>query len=122
MSPTPSESESSVSVGSINEMVVLTTGSGNLDLMLFSGKEVWTVSISDQSINSLTYLESTSEILSNNAANVNTALHMEMDGRGPLLLIGTDGGLMAWNTTDGSDSVGTPWWVFNREDSENFVQ
>ena len=47
---------------------------------------------------------------------------MEMDGRGPLLLIGTDGGLIAWNTTDGSDSVGTPWWVFNRVNAEEFVQ
>ena len=121
-STTFEDSESSVSVGSINEMVVLSTGSGSLDLMLFSGQDVWTASISGQSINSLIYLESTSEILSNNAANVNTALHMEMDGRGPLLLIGTDGGLMAWNTTDGSDSVGTPWWVFNRENAENFVQ
>ena len=35
-STTFEDSESSVSVGSINEMVVLSTGSGSLDLMLFS--------------------------------------------------------------------------------------
>ena len=121
-SSTFEDSESSISVGSMDEMVVLKTGNGNLDLMLFSGKDVWTASISGSNINSLNYLQPISEILSVNAANVNTALHMEMDGRGPLLLIGTDGGLIAWNTTDGSDSVGTPWWVFNRVNAEDFVQ
>ncbi len=103
-------------------MVVLNTGSGNLDLMLFSGQDVWSTSISGKTIDSVIYLDTISEILSVNAANVNTALHMEMSGRGPLLLIGTEGGLIAWNTTDGTDSVGSPWWVFDRENSENFVQ
>lgn len=115
-------SDSTVSMGSVNEMVVLNTGSGNLDLMLFSGQDVWSTSISGKTIDSVIYLDTISEILSVNAANVNTALHMEMSGRGPLLLIGTEGGLIAWNTTDGTDSVGSPWWVFDRENSENFVQ
>mgnify|MGYP000229031396 CR=1 FL=1 len=114
--------ESSVSISSVNEMVVLNTGSSNLDLMIFSNQDVWTISIADLSISTPVHLDSISELLVNNAAKVNTALHMEMDGRGPLLLIGTDGGLVAWNTTDGSDSTGNPWWVFNRENSENFVK
>tara|TARA_B110000444_G_scaffold40011_1_gene35807 strand:+ start:5594 stop:11314 length:5721 start_codon:yes stop_codon:yes gene_type:complete len=114
--------DSSVLIDSISEMVVLNTGSSNLDLMIFSDQEVWTISITDSSISDPVYLDSISELLANNAARVNTALHMEMDGRGPLLLIGTDGGLVAWNTTDGSDSTGEPWWVFDRENSENFVR
>jgi hypothetical protein len=55
-------------------------------------------------------------------AEINTALHVQMDGRGPLLLVGTDAGLIAWNTTDGSASAGDPWWVFDRENAEDFVQ
>ena len=39
-------SDSTVSMGPVNEMVVLNTGSGNLDLMLFSGQDVWSTSIS----------------------------------------------------------------------------
>ncbi|DAC67695.1 TPA: hypothetical protein HA324_01355 [Candidatus Thalassarchaeaceae archaeon] len=116
------DSDFSYSIDSLTEIAVLNTGSGNLDVMLFSGQNVWTTSISGPSMTPPVYLESISDLLSNNAADVNTALHMDVDGRGPLLLIGTNGGLIAWNTTDGSDSVGEPWWVFNRENAENYVQ
>ena len=116
------DSDFSYSIDSLTEIVVLNTGSGNLDVMLFSGQNAWTTSISGPSMTPPVYLESISDLLSNNAADVNTALHMDVDGRGPLLLIGTNGGLIAWNTTDGSDSVGEPWWVFNRENAENYVQ
>jgi len=116
------DSDFSYSIDSLTEIAVLNTGSGNLDVMLFSGQNVWTTSISGPSMAPPVYLESISDLLSNNAADVNTALHMDVDGRGPLLLIGTNGGLIAWNTTDGSDSVGEPWWVFNRENAENYVQ
>ncbi len=116
------DSDFSYSIDSLTEIAVLNTGSGNLDVMLFSGQNAWTTSISGPSMTSPVYLESISDLLSNNAADVNTALHMDVDGRGPLLLIGTNGGLIAWNTTDGSDSVGEPWWVFNRENAENYVQ
>ncbi len=115
-------SDFSYSIDSLTEIAVLNTGSGNLDVMLFSGQNAWTTSISGPSMTPPVYLESISDLLSNNAADVNTALHMDVDGRGPLLLIGTNGGLIAWNTTDGSDSVGEPWWVFNRENAENYVQ
>jgi len=63
-----------------------------------------------------------SEMLTASETEVLTALHAPMFGRGPLLLIGTDAGLIAWNTTDGSTSVGDPWWVFDRENAEDFVQ
>ena len=116
------DSDFSYSIDSLTEIVVLDTGSSNLDVMLFSGQDAWTTSISGGSMTPPVYVESISGLLSNNAADVNTGLHMEVDGRGPLLLIGTDGGLIAWNTTDGSDSVGDPWWVFNRENAENYVQ
>ena len=116
------DSDFSYSIASLTEIAVLNTGSSNLDVMLFSGQDAWTTSISGPSMTPPVYLESISNLLLNNAADVNTALHMDVDGRGPLLLIGTDGGLVAWNTTDGSDSVGEPWWVFNRENAEDYVQ
>ena len=115
-------SESSYSMGPITQIVELNTGNGNLDLMIFSGHDAWITTISGTSISAPLYVDSLSNLLGNNAAMVNTALHVDMDGRGPLLLIGTDGGLIAWNTTDGSDSVGEPWWIFNRENAEDYVQ
>ena len=90
--------------------------------MIFSGHDAWITTISGTSISAPLYVDSLSNLLGNNAAMVNTALHVDMDGRGPLLLIGTDGGLIAWNTTDGSDSVGEPWWIFNRENAEDYLK
>ena len=46
--------------------------------------------------------EAMSEILSDAGAQTRDAVHVPMFGRGPLLLVGTDAGLIAWNTTDGS--------------------
>ena len=62
------------------------------------------------------------EILSDAEVSVNDAIQVPMIGRGPLLLLATDSGLVAWNTTDGITSAGNPWWVFDIEDAETFVR
>jgi hypothetical protein len=115
-------------IGPIYSMVPLLTGSGLLEMMIFGKGEAWTIVVnSDDSseeprISEPIFREDVSDLLSSADVTVNAALHIEMDGRGPLLVIGTDAGLIAWNTTDGSDSIGWPWWVFNSENAENYVQ
>ena len=42
-------------------------------------------------------------------------------GRPPLLFVGTDLGLIAWNSTDGTETIGLPWWIFDRSNAEEFV-
>ena len=62
------------------------------------------------------------EILSDAEVSVNDAIQVPMTGRGPLVLLAADSGLIAWNTTDGITSAGSPWWVFDIEDAETFVR
>ena len=66
--------------------------------------------------------EALNNVLGESKTSANTALHVPVSGRGPLLLVGTDAGLIAWNTTDALTSAGDPWWVFNEENAEDFVQ
>ena len=35
--------------------------------------------------------------------------------------MGTDFGLIAWNSTDGSEDIGSPWWVFTSNNADEFV-
>ena len=44
-----------------------------------------------------------------------------MRNRIPILFVGTDSGLIAWNTTGGTESIGSPYWVFNKSNAEYFV-
>ena len=123
------ESMSESDIGPIEDIYALQTGSGDLDLILFGkGFATWTVTVRDQGedqdamVGEPEYNDEMADTLSAADAEINTALHVQMDGRGPLLLVGTDAGLIAWNTTDGSASAGDPWWVFDRENAEDFVQ
>ncbi|MBR84639.1 MAG: hypothetical protein CMA85_01675 [Euryarchaeota archaeon] len=113
-------------LGPINEIVEFDTGSGNLDLIIFGNSSSWTLTMSivedTAEISDPVFNEAMSMILSDADAEARDATHVPMFGRGPLLLVGTDAGLIAWNTTDGSTSIGEPWWVFDRENSEEFVQ
>ena len=94
--------------------------------MIFGNSSAWTVtlSLSDEGADLSTPApnDAMSEILSDADAQTRDVAHVPMFGRGPLLLVGTDAGLIAWNTTDGSTSIGGPWWVFDRENAEEFVQ
>ena len=113
-------------LGPIEQISQLDTGSGDLDLMIFGNSSAWTVtmSLSDEGADLSTPApnDAMSEILSDADAQTRDVAHVPMFGRGPLLLVGTDAGLIAWNTTDGSTSIGGPWWVFDRENAEEFVQ
>ena len=113
-------------LGPIEHISELDTGSGDLDLMVFGNSSAWTMTLSsiDNGVELSTAIlnEAMSEILSDAGAQTRDAVHVPMFGRGPLLLVGTDAGLIAWNTTDGSTSIGNPWWVFDRENAEEFVQ
>ena len=122
------DSMSETRIGSVEGIYSLDTGSGDLDLILFGNDSAWTATVTKQgdvtevTVSEPVFNEAMTEMLTSSKAEVITALHVPMFGRGPLLLIGTDAGLIAWNTTDGSTSVGDPWWVFNRENAEDFVQ
>ena len=122
------DSMSEARIGPVEGIYSLDTGSGNLDLILFGNDSAWTATVSEQedaaeaTVIEPVFNEAMTEMLTSSETEVLTALHAPMFGRGPLLLIGTDAGLIAWNTTDGSTSVGDPWWVFDRENAEDFVQ
>ena len=109
-------------IGPIDEIVELDTGSGDIDLIIFGNSTAWTLTISSgddgPELSTPVLNEAMGDILSDADAEVRDATHVPMFGRGPLLLVGTDAGLIAWNTTDGSTSIGNPWWVFDRENAE----
>ena len=113
-------------LGPIHQISTLNTGSGDLDLIAFGNSTAWTLSLSLDDGNPLSSIPQVnnpmSQILSDSGAEVSDVAHVPMFGRGPLLLVGTNAGLIAWNTTDGSTSIGEPWWVFNRDNAEEFVQ
>ena len=122
-------------IGRVINMLELNTGGDNLDLLIFGENKAWTLSFSDQGINgdcwsggqsiaisSLAPNTELTEILSDAEVSVNDAIQVPMTGRGPLVLLATDSGLIAWNTTDGITSAGSPWWVFDIEDAETFVR
>ena len=114
--------------GPVESIYPLDTGSGDLDLILFGNRSAWTATVAVQgdgaeaSAGEAVLSAAMTDMLIDSEADVLSAVHVPMFGRGPLLLIGTNAGLIAWNTTDGSTSIGDPWWVFDRENAEDFVQ
>ena len=126
-----SESE----IGHVVSMMELDTGSDNLDLMVFGHQKAWTVSVSDEgsggdcwsggrsvSVGQEFLSSPLTEALSESEVSANDAIQVPIQGRGPLLMVATNSGLIAWNTTDGVTSAGDPWWVFDIEDAETFVR
>ena len=116
-------------------MMKLDTGSNNLDLMVFGHQKAWTVSVSDEgsggdcwsggrsvSVGQEILSSPLTEALSDSEVSANDAIQVPIQGRGPLLMVATNSGLIAWNTTDGITSAGDPWWVFDVEDAETFVR
>ena len=94
--------------------------------VLIMGKDgVWrtTFSESEQSLSTseIIFVESLSSMLSDSNATATSAGHAKIFGRTPILLIGSDFGLIAWNSSDGSDNNGMPWWVFTRNNADEFV-
>ena len=113
-------------IGSVSTIIPLKTNSDDLEILLFGGPSAWKTKLVDgfetnSSSFEPTLLEGLSTILSDANATVTTAAHAEISGRSPLLFVGTDVGLLGWNTTDGLDTVGQPWWIFDIMDAEYFV-
>ena len=124
-------------IGSVHSILKLETGSNDLDLLAFGKNSAWSLSfiqdgdsdnghcLGDGSSISITEpvpILALYEVFEEAKTSANTAIHVPVSGRGPLLLIGTDYGLIAWNTTDTLTSAGDPWWVFDQENAEDFVQ
>ena len=101
-------------IGHVVSMMKLDTGSNNLDLMVFGHQKAWTVSVSDEgsggdcwsggrsvSVGQEILSSPLTEALSDSEVSANDAIQVPIQGRGPLLMVATNSGLIAWNTTDG---------------------
>ena len=60
-------------------------------------------------------------LLEDAKATVKSIAQAKIFGRTPILLVGTDFGLIAWNSTDASEDIGSPWWVFTSNNADEFV-
>lgn len=112
--------------GRISEIVQLKTFSDDLDLMVLGDNTAWKVQLVEgfnTNPSSVTPIKiaGLSTILSDSNASVSSAAHAEIPGRSPLLFIGTDVGLIGWNTTDGTEETGQPWWIFNTLNAHHHV-
>ena len=116
-------------IGQVNSIHKLQTGSGDLDLLLLgNGNQIWKTSVHASSIEgappsimAIDSIEPLIEILNESSASATTAVHVEVPGRGPMLLLGTDSGLIRWDTVDGTTSVGVPYWIYTKENAEDYV-
>ena len=72
-------------------------------------------------IESPTAVEALEQILSSRNATGTVSLHLDRPGDTPLLLVGTDSGLIRWITNDLSETFGSPLWVYTEENAESFV-
>ena len=116
-------------IGAVKSIIKMETGSGNLDLLLLgNGANVWMTSVTPStqdghppSFSSIELVSPLIELLSESSASLTTGIHIEMSGRGPMLLVGTDSGLIRWDTIDGTTSAGSPFWIYTTEDAEDFV-
>ncbi|MEL0268363.1 MAG: hypothetical protein VXA14_04570, partial [Euryarchaeota archaeon] len=118
------------SLGPIHVIEHLETGSGDLDLILLGhGSNAWRITISEPSsgtgnpdFTEAIAIEELTEMLDIADASFTEVIHVPMPGRGPMLIVGTDSGMIRWDTTDGTSSVGEPFWIYTTEDAEEYVQ
>ncbi len=117
-------------LGSIRVIERLETGSGDLDLILLGhGSNAWRVTISEPSsgfgnpdFSEVIAIQELTEMLNPVGASFTEVIHVPMPGRGPMLIVGTDSGMIRWDTTDGTSSIGEPFWIYTTEDAEEYVQ
>ena len=117
-------------LGSIQVIEHLETGSGDLDLILLGhGSNAWRITISEPSSGSgnpdfseAIAIQELTEMLDPVGASFTEVIHVPMPGRGPMLIVGTDSGMIRWDTTDGTSSIGEPFWIYTTEDAEEYVQ
>ncbi len=113
-------------IGQVTDILPLKSYSDSLEMLLLGGSGAWRLVIDnddDWSSNPMEIekIESLSTMLEESNATAISSGHIEMPGRTPLVMIGTDSGLIAWNTTDGTESIGLPWWIFDQFSSEDYV-
>jgi len=113
-------------IGYVSNIAELTSDSDDSSVVFLGEQMAWKSNLfADDPLNPQfsepEELGGLSEMISDGNATALSIGHASIEGRIPLLLIGTDVGLIAWNTTDGSLSMGEPWWVFNRFNAEEFV-
>ena len=111
-------------IGSISEIMVFQSESIDLDILLMGDQSAWKTILSEEAIiddTNFIHLESLSSLLSKSNASVTSAAHVKIFGRTPLLFVGTNFGLIGWNTTDGSEDTAKPWWIFDKVNAEDFV-
>ncbi|MED5267363.1 MAG: hypothetical protein VYB00_00910, partial [Candidatus Thermoplasmatota archaeon] len=99
-------------------------GSGAMILFGSGGSVFSAVVNSDNgvlSIDGLENVETLEQALSTRNATGTVALHVVRQGEPPMLLVGTDTGLIRWTTSDLSETFGSPLWVYDGENAESFV-
>ncbi len=112
-------------IGEVTEILELKNSEDMISLLLMGNSLAWTFSLDRNfSYDSATPpqpVQQISENLIEFNASVTSAVHAGFQERIPLLLIGTDKGLLAWNSSDGIESNNDPWWIFNTSNAEFFV-
>ena len=117
------DSLKSSEIGHVSVVYPLASESFDKQILILGHGEAWKTQIQEEKDNQLevSRLDSLSSLLSKSNASATSAAHAKIFGRSPLLLIGTDFGLIGWNSTDGSNDIGDPWWIFTRNNAEEFV-
>ena len=121
---------SASNIGPVQVIEPLQTGSGDLDLILLGhGSNAWRMTISEPSsgtgnpdFSEVIAIEELTQMLDIVGASFTEVIHVPMSGRGPMLIVGTDSGMIRWDTTDGTSSIGQPFWIYTTEDAEEYVQ
>ena len=112
-------------IGEITEILELKNSAEKISLLLMGNSDAWTFSLDNNFSNDGTNIPSPVHEISDNLlefnASVTSAIHAEFEERIPLLLVGTDKGLLGWNYTDGIKLTDNPWWIFNVSTAEFFV-
>ena len=118
------ESLLSWEIGRVSVVQSLKSESTNVDILAMGDQSAWKVTFGREeklATSDPIFIEKLSSMLSESNATVTSAGHAKIFGRTPLLFVGTDFGLIAWNTTDAEKSLGEPWWIFDRVNAEDFV-
>ena len=124
------ETLSHLEIGKIGVIEKLETGSGDLDLILLGeGSKAWRITISEPNselsnpdFSEAVAISELTDMLDQVGGSFTEVIHVPMSGRGPMMLVGTDSGLIRWDTTDGTTSVGQPFWIYTTENAEEYVQ
>ena len=110
-------------IGVVSGIHQLSTGSGNLDLLL-AGEDgnAWTATIdgAGQVLNLRIAETLVSALLMENAT-IQDVVHTSMDGSQEKLYVGTDSGFFVANTADAIGDYPV-MWIFNETDAEQYVR